>query len=153
MWKKKPTENIRKRNILVIDEVSMVKPKLLGQMELVCRPAKNCQTCLDLHKLFHLEICTNSLRSKISWMALSVISCMRKTSLTKFTLKNVHHQVSNGDHLPTAVNKLERGCVSNATLNALRTLSRPLNSETCLNLFVWNYEDIYNYESIPWEPS
>lgn len=41
---RKTKENIQKTNNLIIDEVSMVSSKILRQVELVCRLAKNCQT-------------------------------------------------------------------------------------------------------------
>lgn len=64
----------------------------------------------------------------------------------------MHRQASNEDHLITAVNELER-CVSDATLNSLRTLSRPLIRRRP-NLFVRNLDvNIYKYESIPWKTS
>lgn len=65
------------------------------------------------------------------------------------TLKNVHRQAANEDHLITTVNELEKGCVSDETVNFLRSLSRPLQSETCLKLFARNLDvDIFNYERL-----
>lgn len=132
----------------------MVSSKILRQVELVCRLAKNCQTyfgsiqvilCGDFYQLHPIK---DELYGDFGHYCFEV-DFFNKIIPHTVTLKNVHRQAANEDHLITAVNELEKGCVSDETVNFLRSLSRPLQSETCLKLFARNLDvDIFNYERL-----
>lgn len=117
---RKTRENIQKTNILIIDEVSMVSSKILRQVELVCRLAKNCQTyfgsiqvilCGDFYQLPPIK---DELYGDFGHYCFEV-DFFNKIFPHTVTLKNVHRQAANEDHLITAVNELEKGCLLNDT--------------------------------------
>lgn len=117
---RKTKENIQKTNNLIIDEVSMVSSKMLRQVELVCRLAKNCQTyfgsiqvilCGDFYQLPPIK---DELYGDFGHYCFEV-DFFDKIFPHTVTLKNVHRQAANEDHLITAVNELEKGCLLNYT--------------------------------------
>lgn len=141
---------------LIIDEVSMISAKTLGQVEFILRKARNCEKrfggmqvvlCGDFFQLPPVENELYGDSGKHCFQTTFFDQCFPH----KINLHIIYRQ--NERDLIIAVNELEQGKVSDATLAVMHSLNRPLpefvSEEEAVHLFCRNADaDIHNYNVI-----
>ncbi|XP_071176509.1 uncharacterized protein [Mytilus edulis] len=156
----KVKNTIKKTDNLIIDEISMISSKTLGQVEFICRSLNDDKlhfggiTVILSGDFFQLPAIKNELYGDFGHHCF-LHPCFKEAFSHHINLEIIHRQSET--LLVTAVNELERGTISENTVAFLNSLHRPLQDdhlEKAVHLFARNVDvDLFNYERIQKIPS
>lgn len=146
-------DNVQSTNTLIIDEISMISSKVLGQVQFICQKVRsssvlfgNLQVILA-GDFLQLPPVANELVGDRGLHCFNV-PWFNRCFPHKIKLNFIHRQ--SDTTLIKCINALEKGNVSDEDVAFINSLSRSLeNEENCVHLFSRNIDvDIHNYTKI-----
>ncbi|OOZ35957.1 hypothetical protein BOW52_11020 [Solemya elarraichensis gill symbiont] len=137
-------ENIKNTNTLLIDEVSMVSAKTLSQVEIICRKVRNCSNIFGgiqvilVGDFYQLPPIANALTGDSGHYCFQ-LAWFNDCFPHQIQLSIIHRQSEKG--LINCINELEKGELSDDSLDFLKSLERPLeNEDSFVHLFTRNFD-------------
>ena len=143
-------DNVQSTNTLIIDEISMISSKVLGQVQFICQKVRsssvlfgNLQVILA-GDFLQLPPVANELVGDRGLHCFNV-PWFNRCFPHKIKLSFIHRK--SDTTLIKCINALEKGNVSDEDVAFINSLSRSLeNEENCVHLFSRNIDvDIHNY--------
>lgn len=146
-------ENMRRTNILIIDEISMISAKTFSQVEYLCRNIRRNSLIFGglqvvlVGDFYQLPPVSNTLYGDYGKYCFTALFFQKGFPHT--VVLNIIHRQENVD-LIKCVNELETGKLSDDSIAFLHSLSRPIqNNEQAVQLFARHFDiDLFNYKKV-----